>query len=319
MPVLYDESEQNNDREKNRVEAILGLIRQASTESDALTLKGTAGGNAMNFHIRSMFCLASIQVGMKHQADVERLSVLALKPKGGETNASESWIKLRESLYNLHRDAMLPAKLLRRSLNLLPTTLRNIETFSQAAAEIFNSQRDGDQYGTLMAGCWSVVSEAVATKDDALAMIRAYDWSDHRENNDTDEGQRALGTLMEAHVRPGGGVDLTVNELVCAAAGQPTTAVDISADKANALLQRYGMKINGERLLLSTNSKELDRLIAGTQFQADLHGMLRRLPGANNFAGKPMRFSGVQSKCTSLPLDLVMNLGWSWEDDQPPL
>jgi hypothetical protein len=62
LPVLFDESEQNNEREAMRVQQIIALIRQSSTESAARTLKGTQGGAAMDFMIRSMFCLSSIQV-----------------------------------------------------------------------------------------------------------------------------------------------------------------------------------------------------------------------------------------------------------------
>src|SRR3546814_4223950 len=42
LPVLFDESEQNDEREAARVQAVLALNRQASTESEAKTFKGTA-------------------------------------------------------------------------------------------------------------------------------------------------------------------------------------------------------------------------------------------------------------------------------------
>jgi hypothetical protein len=305
-PVLFDESEQNDEREKNRVQAIISLIRQASTESQARTLKGTAGGEAMSFHIRSMFCLASIQVGLKHQADMERLTVLALRPKRDDKDAAGTWEKIKAALYTIQRDRNLPAKLFRRSLDLLPIIRENIETFSAVAARRFGSQREGDQYGTLLAGTWALTSSALVTFPEAEAMIDSYDWSEHVENNETDEAQRALAALMESHVRLNG-IEVTVHELVRAAANAPTEVVDLASPKANAILERHGMKVRNNRLLFSNNSNELKRLMEGTSFEADLRGVLLRLEGADRFGNLTVKFNGVPGKCISLPLDPLID------------
>jgi len=306
LPVLFDESESNEERDAVRIQNVLSLIRQASTESQARTLKGTAGGDSMSFHIRSMFCLASIQVAIKQQADVERLAVLALRPKREETNAADSWARLKEALYSIQRDETLPARLFRRALDLLPTIRENISVFSRVAATKFGSQRDGDQYGTLLAGAWSLTSRAVATEAEARAMIESYDWSEHLENNEVDEAQRALSALMEAHIRHSG-AELTVYELVRCAASMPTDAVDLTPAKANAILERHGMRVKEDRLLLSNTSNELRRLMVGTPFEADLRGMLLRVQGADRYSNRSIKFSGVPSKCISLPIDTMLD------------
>lgn len=308
-PVLFDESEQNNEREQSRIQGVLALIRQASTESEALTLKGSATGDAMAFHIRSMFCLASIQVGIKHQADVERLAVLSLRPKAQDLHANDTWKRISKALGTMKKDATLPSRLFRRVLDLLPVTLKNIGVFTEAASERFNSVRDGDQYGTLLAGAWSLISNGPATKEQALEMIDRYDWSEHRENNEMDEGQRALGALLEAHIRVNGGIEVTVYELICAAMGQPTEVVGIGEGKADAFLQRYGMRVKGDRLMVSNTSNELKRLMQGTQFEADLRGVLLRVEGADRNENKPAKFNGVQSKCITLPLAPIVDGG----------
>lgn len=305
-PVLFDESESNEESDARRVQNVLSLIRQASTESEAQTLKGTAGGASMSFHIRSMFCLASIQVALKHQADVERLAVLALRPKREDKDAAGTWERLRTAMYQIQRDPDLPARLFRRSMDLLPMTLKNIEVFANAAAKRFNSQRDGDQYGTLLAGAWSLISTKVATTDEAMEMIDSYDWSEHREQNDSDEGQRALAALLEAHVRIKGGIEVTVYELVCCAFGEPSDIVDLNKQTADALLQRHGMKVKGDRLMLSNNSNELRRLFNGTTFEADYRGVLLRVDGADRNDNKPTKFNGVQTKCITLPIGPIV-------------
>lgn len=306
-PVLFDESESQTEREALRVQAVLAMVRQASSESQAKTYKGTAGGDAMAFHIRSMFCLASIQVGIKYQADIERMTVLSILPKRDDDDPAETWKRIDNALHVMQRDESLPGRLIRRALDLLPTTLKNISVFSEAAAIRFGSQRDGDQYGTLLAGAWSLISREVATLEDATAMIDMYDWSEHRENNETDEGERALAALMGAHVRVAGGAEVTVNELIRAAKGYPTDGCTISGIGAEAMLQRIGMRTEGARLLLSNTSNELRRLMQGTPFEADLRGVLLRLKGADRYGNKGVKFSGVTSKVISIPLDDLLD------------
>ena len=308
LPVLFDESESNTEREAMRIQGVLSLIRQASTESQAKTLKGTAGGDALSFHIRSMFCLASIQVGMKYQADMERMTVLNLLPKRDEVDAAGNWKRLSETLHLINRDETLPARLVRRSLMLLPTTLQNIKVFSEAAAIKFGSQRDGDQYGTLMAGAWSLISDDMATLEAAQIMIDGYDWSEHRENGESDEGERALAALMGALIRVNGGVEVTVHELIKVAVGDNVDTITVNMQGAEALLNRHGMRTMGRsRLYISPSSQELKRLLEGTPFEADVRGVFRRVKGADRNDNKPMKFAGVSAKVIGIPLDGLLS------------
>ena len=307
LPVLFDESEQNNDREVGRVQNVLSLIRQASTESAAKTLKGTAGGDAMHFITRSMFCLSSIQVGMKHQADLERLTVLALRPKREDTDAAENWDKLKDQLHLIHRDSELPARLFTRSLNLLPTTLKNISTFVDAASRKFGSVREGDQYGTLLAGCWSLMNSRLATPAEATALIESFEWDEFRENIEVDESTKALGALLEAQIRIGGGTgSATVYEIVRASTGAATAGVSLTQPDAEATLQRYGMRVVNDDLLLSNNSHSLVELLHGTPYGADWRGQLLRVPGVRRH-DKAVRFNGQASKCVAVPLGSIMD------------
>lgn len=307
LPVLMDESESNEEGDARRIQSILSLIRQASTDSDARTLKGTADGEGMSFHIRSMFCLASIQVALKHKADIDRLSVLNLRSSRGAGDSGLPWKELREMIYStVERDQTVPARLLRRVIDLLPTTLKNIEVFTEVCAEAFSSQRDGDQYGTLMAGAWSLISSEIATREDAENMLRAYDWTELLEGADEDESTRALMSLMEGKVRISG-IDVTVYELVCEASGVSSGVLQIAEKAADAYLQRHGMRVRDGYLIISNSSNEPAKLVAGTAFASDLRGMLLRIPGADKNSNKPLKFNGVQSKCIRVPLEPIIS------------
>jgi len=312
-PVLFDESESNEENDARRIQNVLSLIRQASTESQAVTLKGTAGGDAMEFHIRSMFCLASIQTAIKNQADIERLAVLSLRPKREEKNAAETWEKMQERLHQLKRDKTYSARLFRRALNLLPVTLKSISVFSNAFAQRCGSVRDGDQYGTLLAGTWSLISDRVPTQEEAFELIDRYDWSEHREAHDVDDSERALGYLLESRVRVPGGVEVTVYELIREAAGKGDGSVQIGAAHADAMLQRFGMRLteDNRHVLLSNNSRTLKDLLADTPFAADIRGMLLRLVGVTRYSAT-VRFNGLSSRCIAIPLRHVLG-----SDDAP--
>lgn len=321
LPVLYDEAEKNDERERARVDAILALIRQASSDSDAKTLKGTAGGQAMSFHIRSMFCLSSIQVGLEHQADRERISILNLQPKrlGSDEDRQARWDKLRDTMAEIHSDKSMPARLLRRAIDLLPVTLKNVEVFATVAARRFGSQRDGDQYGVLLAGCWSLLHTSEATEEQAAELLDRYDWSEHLESSDTDESQRALGVLMGLGVRMHGGTTLTVYELCSCSAGiSKVTSMDI----ADAALERLGLRVKLKgpewRLIIANDNEGRRELLAGTAYAADLRGLLLRLPGSDRMDNKTERFTGVNRKCISISLaDVLQPAGGQAVQDAP--
>ena len=306
LPVIFDESEQNDGREQARMQAVLALIRQSSTESQAKTYKGTAGGQSMNFMVRSMFCLASIQVGIKHQADRERMAVLALRPKRESKDAVGEWKALQEQLYRLSRDRTIPKRLMRRSLDLLPVTMQNIQVFAEAAARKFGSQRDGDQYGTLLAGAWSLISRDPVTMDEAKMLIDSYDWDEHTEHIDTDDSKQCLSAILESRLRSGGGVELSVYEVVMVAAERDSGGTGLNTKEADSLLQRYGMRVKDGHLLFTNGSESLKRLLANTQYKSDVRGYLKRVNGASSMNNKPYRIGANVGKVLGIPLDIAL-------------
>ena len=63
IPVIFDEFEQNDQRDKQIVQNVLALARIASSEGGKI-YKGTTTGGANAFEIRSMFCVSSINVAL---------------------------------------------------------------------------------------------------------------------------------------------------------------------------------------------------------------------------------------------------------------
>lgn len=304
LPVLFDESEQNNDREQARVQNILSLIRQASSASGAQTLKGTATGSSMHFSIRSMFMLSSIQVCMLSQADIERISVLSIRPKRTEQKAADGWKKLESALVKIGLDETISDRMLSLSLQKLPDILENIRVFRDVCAVKFGSVRDGDQYGSLLAGCWSMVRPTIATPEQALEMINSYDWSEHRENLDESESTGALRDLMQSRLKMTRGGESTLHELLLMSTNDTDVASELNALEANRVLLRYGMLTTESYLLIGNNNKDITQLLKHTHYAADWRGQLLRVEGVKKYE-KTIRINGVATRCVAIPLEML--------------
>lgn len=302
-PVLFDESEQNNQNEQQRVQAIIAMVRQASSESQAETLKGSADGNSISFMIRSMFCFASIQVGLKQQADIERLTVLSLRSKESEENAADNWAALSEKLYNVKRDTGLSGRLFRRTLDLMPTTLANIKTFTRAAGRYFGTAREGDQYGTLLAGCWSLISTELASAEDAMEMIERFEWGEVRERGDQSESSNVLSHIMGLTDRMTNGATARLLEVLQQAAGRGQ-GIGMDQKEAQRVLRTYSMAFKDRHLLIANYCPYIEKRLANTQYGADWRGQLMRVEGVKSWH-TPVKINGVLSRCVAIPFDLV--------------
>lgn len=317
-PVLFDESEQNNEREEARVQAILSLIRQSSSESQSRTLKGTTTGRSMDFHVRSMFALSSIQVGIQRQADHSRISVLGLvgtgqvSPERAEAMRA-AWIETQRLLVELRQDEAFAGRLLARTVAMWPTIEANARTITRVAAEVFNSQRLADQYGTLLAGTAALLYDHEITEAGARNLIDSFEWAEYQAAAREDESGEALASIMQIPVMlptsRGGRDERTVGELVrVCAEGLPHDGVEVA--EAVAILGRLGLKVKRSGfsvhgLLVANKSERLAEALRGRPWAADWKSYLRRLPGAVNYH-MPVTFAwGYNSRATLVPLECL--------------
>lgn len=308
MPVLMDEAESNDDKERAKMEQILAMIRQSSSESQAQTLKGTISGSSMNFSIRSMFCLASVNTNLDKKADVDRLTKLVIRSPD-PVHGADHWKQLSEELHKISTDETIASRLLARALGMLPTILKNVDVFTRAAAKFFGSQREGDQFGTMMAGAWSLCSDEVATEEQAEKMINRYDWGEHTEDHDQDDASRALEAVLGAKIRMGSVGDLSVYELIRESCTAYKTMDTVTAKEADAALRRHGIRVDlkTDSLLFGTSVSNLKKLVERSSFVTDLRGQLLRLPDAHRNEDKTVRFNGQNSKCVAIRLTPLLN------------
>lgn len=318
LPVLIEEIESNDNVEKNRVETILSLMRQSSSESQAKTLRGSSNGEAVDYHIRSMFCLASINTNLDKQADKARVTKLSLREQEKTEIETKHWRILESKLHEIVSDELLPDKMLARSQSMILFVQDVIKIFIRVAASVMGSQRAGDQYGTLLAGYWCLCNDHVPTQQEATALMNAYNWDEHTEDTNHKDSVEAIQTIMATKIRIASN-EYSVAELVRDACVQKNTGL-VEQRIAYETLARHGIKVElvgvDYEIWFGITNKNLKHLIKDTQFSTDVRGQLLRIDGAKRLEGTKS-FAGTASRVIAIPLSAALSEDVSEYDSYP--
>jgi putative DNA primase/helicase len=305
-PVIMDEAESNEQSDKKRIQDILALARVASSSGRGFVGRGGADGTAQRFTARAMFLLCSINTAIKQGADASRFAALTLRnpsflPK--EQRAAH-WRDLDRDLEAIIT-AQLGHRMILRSVRLIPVIRDSVAVFRRAAADRFDSQRTGDQYGTLLAGAWSLMNSRPATEADAYTLIDGNDWESYREDAEQPDEERCLQHILQHQMRVegdrGNGYMRTVWELIELARGA-ASSMEIGQGSAESHLGRVGIRVEGDRLVISNTALGIRRILGDTAWAHNWAMVLSRLPGSQK-AGK-VRFKGMgdTTRAASLPM-----------------
>jgi putative DNA primase/helicase len=307
LPVVFDEAESNEKNDQMRMQSILALARVASSESHASMLKGSPGGDVTRFSIRSMFLMSSIATALKQGADRSRFAQLTLRPPS-DTPKDERiahWEALEADLDRyITSDAAV--RLLARTTALIPVIRQSVKIFTKAAAERFDSQRLGDQYGTLMAGAWSLHSSQVPTLDQARSLIDQNNWEPYSQATEVSDERRCLERILQHQVRVEATdrtYTRTLGELV-EIASHALLDADVTQRHALDTMGRYGLRVDdSEKLLYISNTADaIATILRDTPWSHSWATVLCRLHGATKAGVTRFRGAGAVSRAVSLRL-----------------
>lgn len=305
LPVVFDEAESNERPDQQRMQAVLSLARVASSESRAQTIKGSAEGDAQRYTIRSMFLMSSIATALKQGADKSRFAQLTLCNPGDQPKEKRiaHWEQLDRDLDRYISDAV-GQKLQARTIALIPVIRQSVKVFTRAAAEAFDSQRLGDQYGTLLAGAWSLQSSFVPTRDEAWQLIEQNQWESYSQATEVPDEKRCLQRILQHQLRVEADkvVTRTVNELVEIVLGYSTDA-NITPTLAEATLGRNGIKAEDGCVVISNTANSIAAMLADTAWSNCWPTVLARLPAAKR-AGVT-RFKGMAGTARAVTVSLA--------------
>jgi putative DNA primase/helicase len=291
IPVVFDEFEQNEHRDKSIVQNVLQLARIASSDGGKI-YKGTATGGSVSYEIRSMFCVSSINVALIQKADVDRFCVLGLRKdpmNRGDWLTFEAQIAQSSTVDN-------GRALIARTLQHLPTITKNAKVLAQVLGKRFG-QRFGDQHGTLLAGAWSLEKNGGGLLDAQTAdqWISQMEWTQHETDASDCDEIKCRNAILQQLVRLDGSGDVSIGELVRAVLLRQ--AIDRTIYKElEPVLARYGLKTvrkgdlmpgsEGEHagthyLAIANSSKQLEAILRGSPWDNGAYKRaLRRIDGA---------------------------------------
>ncbi len=301
-PVLFDEAEGESERAQVRMQNVMALMRQSSSENGSVIVKGSISGQVKTYSIRSCFAFSSIGVGIKQHSDATRVSVLSMKRPDAATNEAQ-FAALRAKAAELLSPAWV-GRLHARMIAAIPAVRANAETFARAAAAEIGSQRMGDQNGALLAGAYALHEDGVIGYDAARAWVAKQDWSEQTAVQETPDEVLCLQRLLQQTVRMqenGRSIDASVAEMIelC------ESSLDPDGNAYRTTLTRLGIKVGGEEIAIANQHPWLADVMRGTAW-GDWGRVLGRLKGAQK-PSHPIRFGALKARATTIPRDHISN------------
>lgn len=294
LPVMFDEAEAENPRAASRMDGVIELARQASSEGGGIT-KGTATGGSITFLIRSMFCFASIGVAAVKKADTSRIAVLNLRKTDDHAQFERVKAIWRETVANPAFCAQIRARSIRNAM----VIRHNAETFSAAAVAFTGDKRSADQIGTLLAGAYSLTSTREITPEAATEWLGRQEWQSYKVDAvDADENQ-CLAHLFSAPIRletKNGIETITVDEAIDRA------RAEIVPGTEGLALIRTGIRVDGNTFMVANQHQGLERIYRDSPWAgAKWRNQLLRVPGAAASKTAARFGPGVVQKAVILP------------------
>ena len=312
LPILYDAAERTSKKADSQVQAVLRLARSASSTSGE-TLKGTVGGKAMAFDIRSMFCLASIGGGLRQEADKSRMALLQLRSNHSVApeKRQEHWAEMQPQLQLI--TPALGRQLVARTARWFRSgAFDELLAVSRAAATlVLGDARSGDQYGTLGAGAWLLLHDDIPDEEEMREWFKDLGVESFIEEL-APEGERILSILLQAReiVQAKDGTrKVAVGEMVGVAAGEDGSdspeSAPLTKEKASSHLRQLGIRVDPPFLYVANTSKWVREKLAETAFADGWSVGLRTLPEVSS--GKKMHYfhTGLKSRATKIPLEVL--------------
>jgi putative DNA primase/helicase len=306
-PVVFDEAESNEKADQLRMQSILSLARVASSESCAAMLKGSPSGDVTRFNVRSMFLMSSIATALKQGADRSRFAQLTLRSPTDMPKAERMahWEALDRDL-DRYITSDIALRLIARTVAQIPIIRQSVRVFSRAASERFDSQRLGDQYGTLLAGAWSLMSSEVPTDQQARDLIDQNNWESYSQSTEVPDERRCIQRILQHQVRVEANdktYTRTLGELVEIVSLQ-STDIDVSSVKAQSTLGRHGLRVDQQASLLqiSNTAEALATILKDTPWGHSWATVLSRLPGATKAGAVRFKGAGTVSRAVALQI-----------------
>jgi putative DNA primase/helicase len=239
---------------------------------------------------------SSIGVNIRQAADANRITVLSLIKPPPELAVSRFAAIQKAVSETINHDWC--ASLRARTLNLVSSIVKNADTFSRAIAVKYD-QRTGDQYGTMLAGAYSLASDGIINMDNALAWIDNQDLSDNASSSNGSDERRCLNHILESVIRYQGSderswIERSIGEILYE---------DLLNAKEHEALARAGIKYDEKKnMCVSGTHASIKSILSGTPWEGTWYRILRRLDGTLE---RNLRINGSVHRTVVIPRNIV--------------
>lgn len=289
FPVLFDEAEGRGPEGEAKRQMIIQMMRMGTQNSRGAVLKGSAGHKAFSFRIQSQFLLASIGVGLKEAADLNRCIVMNLdSPMSNTKEEQEARIAEFQAIDAAVR--ALPANLAEQILLRMLPLVNDVRALCDRLSTHFmrrlgtsTIKRVGDLLATPLAGMWFLTHDQAPTDDQMEQWLARYNfrpWEGSAETQQGDEVIELLRHLVDQVVRvefDHGGGDRTLGAILAHVAGYDYDR-RVSSEECKRVLLQSGLKYDHDSkgIWISTKHTGLDYLMRNSPYGGSYVNILKR-------------------------------------------
>lgn len=294
FPVIFDEFETNDQKSGDRVASIIELARQASSTGGGLIIKSSSSGSSRVFKPQFAMLVSSVRVGLEHEEDKNRFSVIDLM-RGG---TGEQFVKLNDAIEKVFSIEKFSERLFSRALTNIDKIKASVAILKIEIARKSN-MRKGQQIGTILAGFWHLTNDEIITPQQAEELYRSTikEFEDE-DSQDADDEISCLNYLLDStHDFENSNEKRRVSV---------KDAIDYTLNNKNPFpvdwapwLGVLGVRIVDRDLCISTKNKNILDIYAKTKWSKSLNKSLSRIKGSRLGS---VRLSGVVSNCVKVPL-----------------
>jgi putative DNA primase/helicase len=305
LPVVIEEAEGDNIKQKQYIEDMLTIARQSSSETGASIFKGTISGKSINYSLKSMFMFNSISVGLRHHADESRVTVMSLSEDIRADRVAKFEELSRVTYETITKDYC--NRMRSRAIKLIPIIKQNVAVFASVASTILGSQRLGDQLGTLLAGAYAIQSDDLVDKFTAESFALEMKLSEVTTVKERKDEETCLSVILQSvhkmQDRYAKTIDCSLGEVLSVICEGKLDS-PFGYEECNKQLLMLGIKNVGDTVVFSCNSEAIKRILSGTPWSNNYSRMLKRIPHAETT--NPMRFGpGVKDRGISIPIAFI--------------
>lgn len=312
LPVVIDEAEIDDRGQKDTMQSILTLMRQSSSDSTAGIIKGSSGGKSHQVFIRSCFMLSSIGIGTKYHADETRTTNIEIKKDTAEGSAQRfeylqglvSKILTREFCDGLQARAIKMIPIIRKNKRVLKSYIQK---------NIIDSSRMSDQYGTLLAGAYALISDDIITPEEAKEFVKVLvNREDDTQTTDVSDHGDCLQAILQTKTQVrstsnGSIVDTSFGELLAVISNNAPN-IGISESDMDRHLRSHGMKYTpySNTVHFAVNHNAIKIILRNTPWADNYSNMLRRIKDAT-VDEKTTYITGSRMRGTAIPADVIFS------------